>query len=243
MENSISVILSGYRRPETLIEQYESIKKQTIAPSEILFWKNDSGENLNFSQDIINKCKSSSSNYNFGVWARFAYALNCTSKYICIFDDDTIPGERWLENCLDSFKQKPGLYGTIGLIFRNEFEYYYPIRVGWDGFNNEQIMEVDIVGHSWFFSRDMLSYFWRELPSPEYIYAGEDMHFSYMIQKYSNLKTYVPPHPPYDKSLWGSLKGWEYGNDGKATASFAVPTMNRFYIEIISKGFKLISAK
>ena len=53
----------------------------------------------------------------------------------------------------------------------------------------------------------------RELPDPKYNTCGEDMHFSYMLQKYAGIKTFVPPHPISDKELWGSIKGAEYGGD------------------------------
>jgi hypothetical protein len=36
------------------------------------------------------------------------------------------------------------------------------------------------------------------------------MNFSYQLQK-KGINTFIPPHPENDKSLWGSLKGWEYG--------------------------------
>lgn len=240
--NSISVVLSGYRRPHTFVEQFNSIQSQSIKPSEILFWKNSFGD-IHFDTSTVNNCKSAFTNYNFGVWARFAYALNCKSDYVCIFDDDTIPGTQWLENCITSFKQKPGLYGTIGLIYSSSDTYYGSQRVGWDGINNEEITQVDIVGHAWFFSREMLSLFWRELPEPNDIFVGEDMHFSHMLQKYSEFKTYVPPHPIYNRSLWGSLKGWEYGGDGNATGNFAIPMMNDYFKKIIASGFKIINGK
>jgi hypothetical protein len=242
MEDSISVILSGYKRFHTLPEQFNAIKNQTIKPNEILFWQNYPGYATNFDFSVLKQVKHTNSNENFGVWARFAHALNCKSKYICIFDDDTIPGTKWLENCLKSYKEKPGLYGTIGLIYKSPETYMGAQRVGWDGINNEETMEVDIVGHAWFFEREMLSDFWRELPDFEDFYVGEDMHFSHMIQKYTNLKTYVPPHPIGDKEMWGSFKGFEYGGDGAATANFAVPMMDEFFKKIITKGFKIINS-
>lgn len=241
MENTVSVILSGYRRPHTFVEQYGAIQKQTVKPSEVLFWKNPF-KNVQFDDFTVDSCKSVISNHNFGVWARFAYALNCKSKYICIIDDDTIPGERWIENCINSFENKPGLYGTIGLIYKSSKSYLGAQRVGWDGINNDEIMEVDIVGHSWFFSKDMLSLFWREIPDPNDVYVGEDMHFSFMLQKYSDLKTYVPPHPTSDISLWGSLKGFQYGGDVNATGNFAVPMMDEYFKKIVAKGFSVMNS-
>lgn len=240
---TVSIILSGYQRPHTLNEQYEAILSQTHKPNEILFWQNKSSKKADFNEEIISQMKSSRSNFNFGVWARFAYALNCKSKYICIFDDDTIPGKKWIENCIESYKIKPGLYGTIGLIYKSKESYYSAYRVGWDGVNNEEITQVDIVGHAWFFEREMLTTYWRELSDLDDFYVGEDMHFSYMLQKYTDLKTYVPPHPIDNKDLWGSLKGEKYGGDAVATGSFAVSIMNNYYKKIIERGFKIINDK
>ncbi len=238
--NSISVILCGYKRPHTVAEQLLAVQNQTHKPEEILFWQNKADKSINFDSNVVSKMKSAISNYNFGVWARFAYALNCKSEYVCILDDDTIPGRKWLENCLTSFKKKPGLYGTIGLVFDSTDTYYKAQRFGWDGVNNEDITEVDIVGHAWFFKREMLSTYWRDLQDFEDMYVGEDMHFSHMLQKYTDLKTYVPPHPIDSKELWGSTKGEKYGGDAVATAGFAVPIMDKYYKKIISRGFKII---
>ncbi|MDD5318603.1 MAG: glycosyltransferase [Candidatus Pacebacteria bacterium] len=240
---TVSVILSGYQRPHTLKEQYAAVMNQTYRPSEVLFWQNGSVKKASFDEEIISKMKAAKSNYNFGVWARFAFALNCKSKYICIFDDDTIPGKKWLENCIQSYKKKPGLYGTIGLIYKSKESYYGAQRIGWDGINNDDIREVDIVGHAWFFEREMLSTYWKELPDLDDFYVGEDMHFSYMLQKYTDLRTYVPPHPINNKELWGSLKGEKYGGDAVATGSFAVSIMDNYFKKIVRLGFKIINDK
>ena len=79
-------------RGENLELQYESLKTQTLAPKEIMLWQNK-GEDFN--PEITNKMVHTNSNKNFGVWARFAFALNAETEYICVFDDDTIPGKKW----------------------------------------------------------------------------------------------------------------------------------------------------
>ena len=242
MEESVSVILSGYRRPHALKEQFDAVKNQTVEVAEILYWQNKFRDGIQFDQHIVNFCTSFVGNANLGVWARFAFALNCKSKYICILDDDTIPGPMWLENCINSNREKRGLYGTIGLIYKGPDTYYGAQRVGWDGINNTETMKVDIVGHAWFFERELLTTFWRELPEPGLLFVGEDMHFSHMIQKYTDMATYVPPHPDYNKKLWGSTKGMELGGDVNATGNFAVPMMDEFYKKCIAKGFKIINS-
>ena len=248
---SITVVLNAYKR-SNLKEQVEAIKNQTVEVDEIFYWQN-TAPGIEYDEDTYTGLNAALSNYNYGVWARFAFALNARTDYVCVLDDDTIPGNRWLENCLDTYETHPGLLGGIGLRFDNpDYELTKTkdgkyARFGWDvnpvcAGNNTEPVEVDIVGHSWFFSRDLLSVFWRELPGKQWtMLCGEDIHFSHMIQKYTDLKTYVPPHPPNDKSMWSSLKAIEYGGDQHATANITVGTgeMAMYLRHCVDDGFKL----
>ena len=125
-------------------------------------------------------------------------ALNSRNEFICVFDDDTIPGKNWIKNCLQTLEKQNGLLGARGVRFASK-KYIVGEEFGWSNPSNE-IEQVDIVGHSWFFKREWLSYFWREIPNfNELSFVGEDIHFSYVLQKYLGLNTYVPPHPNEDK--------------------------------------------
>lgn len=257
MSSEITVILNGYKRGNQLTEQYEFLNNQSIKPNEILLWYNNPSDESKMNYDIMEKIPTAYCNYNFGVWARFAFALMARSEYVCIFDDDTIPGIRWLENCVTTMNKNEGLLGTVGLVYEspspswtNNCSYYeYYNRYGWVN-PNDDIKQVDLVGHSWFFKKEWLSDYWRELPNTKYNICGEDMHFSYMLQKYRGIKTYVPPHPKDNKELWGSINGSEYGcdsnsmwetnqlsNDGTQFKSL----MNEYFIEQRRKGWKLIN--
>lgn len=255
----VTAILNGFRRGHNLTEQIESLKNQSIPPSEILVWYNHPDNNSQINYQINSDAHIAYCNYNFGVWARFAFALMAKSEYVCIFDDDTIPGRKWLENCINTMGKTEGLLGTIGLLYQNpkppssdECSYYEQhIRFGWAN-PNEEIKQVDIIGHSWFFKKEWLSDYWNELPDTKYDLCGEDMHFSYMLQKYRNIPTFVPPHPQNDIELWGSLKGNEYGADTNSIFEsnkktiIGVPfrqAMNEFFIEQRRKGWKLINDK
>jgi hypothetical protein len=253
MSKKITVVLNGYKRNYSLKEQVEAIKKQTVEVDEIFYWQNTAPD-VDYDEDTYNELNSALSNYNYGVWARFAFALNARTDYVCVLDDDTIPGNRWLENCLNTYETNPGLLGGIGLRFKND---RYEIdnlpdgrlhRYGWDNTpqvagNNTTPVQVDIVGHSWFFSRDLLSVFWRELPDSKLwsMLCGEDIHFSYMLQKYTDMKTWVPPHPPDDTSMWSSLKGMLYGTDKNAIYYVNRKTgeMDDYLKYCLNKGFKL----
>jgi Glycosyl transferase family 2 len=235
----ITAILNGYKRPSFLQEQVDAIRNQTIPPTEIMLWQNST---LGFDSNLTNQLTTAASNKNFGVWARFAFALNAKTEYICVFDDDTIPGSMWFENCLNTMKTHEGLLGTVGLIYDNPNSYRPHKRYGWADMNNDKPMRVDIVGHAWFFKREWLTAFWRELPPIDLNMVGEDMHFSYTLQKYLGLNTYVPPHPIHFKEMWGSLKGWEMGVGKEAISNdnSVIDDMNTYHKELVKRGFKLI---
>tara|TARA_R110001583_G_scaffold70825_6_gene200014 strand:- start:710 stop:1453 length:744 start_codon:yes stop_codon:yes gene_type:complete len=231
MSNKITAVLNGYKRGEHLQRQVDAINNQTLKPEEILLWQNAGGY---IEPDLGDQTTWASCNKNFGVWARFAYALNAKTEYICVFDDDTIPGSKWFENCINTMKTHEGLLGTVGLIFTNTENYWPIIRPGWPT-PNEQTVQADYLGHAWFFKREWLSAFWRELPDPEQsMIVGEDMHFSAMLQKYMNINTYVPPHPRGDKELWGSQPelAWEIGQDENAIS------MNLENIDLMTQEMK-----
>jgi len=243
---SISAILNVYKRPHTLIQQLEAVQNQSAPPENIIIWKNyaegfvipEIPAHLKHNVTIIESSK------NFGVWARFTCGLLVNSKYICVFDDDTIPGKDWFKNCIETMKTHCGLLGTIGLRFIRGDSYNNEPRIGWDG-PNDSTQRVDIVGHSWFFQQDWLHYLWECNPDFDLLFnAGEDIGFSYILQKYG-INTYVPPHPINNTELWGSKRDWAmlYGNE--AVATYNQPgtheKFDRALKHFINKGFKTIN--
>jgi hypothetical protein len=241
---SVTVILNGYKRPHTLQEQYEAVKKQTYQDLKIMFWSNyDKSSHGLYPSEVINSCASSLCNVNFGVWARFAFALNAFTDYICVLDDDTIPGCKWVENCMNTMQTHRGLIGARGVKMIGDDYLNYP-NCNYQGFSrgNTKIEQVDIIGHAWFFERDWLRYFWAEMPPVPLLYGGEDMHFSYVLQKHLNLNSYIPPQPEDDIELCGSTNPSKYGEDMNATSRTGSghQQANAYWNFIISQGYKLV---
>jgi hypothetical protein len=236
----IAVILNAFKRTEYLSQQLDAIENQTIKPTQIYVWQNKGGhieEHLK-GRFILAECSN-----NLGVWARFAFALNIDADFVCLFDDDTIPGSKWFENCIKTIANYDGLLGTRGLRYLSTKRYNPYEEYGWDN-PNEETIQVDIVGHAWFCRREHLSMFWSEMPPKDASkLAGEDIHFSYMLQKFG-LGTYVPPHPKDDKEMWGSLP--EYGTKlGRNSAAISqnISSTDKFdlaYQYYISHGFELV---
>lgn len=216
MNGEIDVILNAYRRHDLLDQQVSAIEAQSISPRNIFIWNN--GEALPSS---FATAKVINSPLNFGVWSRFFFAMNSETEFVAIFDDDTVPGEKYFENCLEHFSRYPGIYGTRGLRFlsRNRYAPYH--QYGWME-PNESLMEVDIVGHNWFLKTEWLPAFTRSLVlADKDNLAGEDIHLSFALQAELGVKTYVPPHPVDDLARWGSLPELanQYGKDASAISS------------------------
>jgi hypothetical protein len=210
MKPKVSVILTAWLRPQYLEEQVERVLGQTVTPHEIVLWYNkppkamglvERKQHVSFKND--RHVKKIICDYNFGIIPRFTLASALEGEYVCILDDDTIPGHRWFENCLHYVDIEGVICGTIGLRFLSKasLKTQKP-RMGWEGMN--QTLEfVDLVGHSWFFRREWARYFWDEEPLLRSF--GEDIHFCAMLQR-RGIRSACPPHPESDKTLWGSLK-------------------------------------
>jgi len=222
MINDFTVILNCYRRPDYLKEQLDAIKNQSVKPKEVWLWVNDHDLNRgwdfsNYGFDVIVK-----SSRNFIFHGRFSLACLVRTKYVALLDDDTIPGNNWFKSCIEIQNSTPCVLGGAGIVFTGDL-YHMHVRKGWPS-QNEHLEEVDLVGHAWFFPTYIMRAFWLETYSLD---NCEDMQVSFIAQKYFNIKTYCPPHPKDDKSLWSSLTPWEKGNDGRAASTD--DEWNKFY--------------
>lgn len=255
----ITVILNGFKRGKNIKRQIRALKEQTIPPKEIMLWYNSPGKWWKFNLGAIkNVDKAAISTHNFGVWSRFTFALNANTKYICMLDDDIIPGKKWFENCLKTMTKQRGLLGGHGLCFTSSEQYfdnktnrYNYTRHGWPA-QNEETKQVDIVGHAWFFEKQWLhDAFFREDRLYPLDRAGEDMHFSYTLQKYLGLSTFVPEHPKNDLSLWSNIDGAKVGTDKNAISTQHINNqrftfledVNKYFKKCIENGWKLVTQK
>lgn len=238
----VSVVLNLYKRPEKLKEQFNSIENQTLKPKEILLFQDaaeafSDSENDDMSKEgftnIIKVAK------NVGVWGRFAGGLLARSKYICLFDDDTIPGKRWLENCHSQMLIRKGLYGAIGIDSKDLRQYPYAKYRRWGWANpSERRKEVDFVGHSWFLEKDWLGAMWINYSQfYDFKYVAEDAFLSYSLRKWMNIRTYVPPHPLGNIDFYGSQPqlALEYGQKSGDAIS-----MNTVHLERMNKAISML---
>lgn len=246
---SVTFVLNGFKRPHTLREQYLAIQNQTYKDFEIMLWINLVDKNIQFDQDIINNCNTSISNTDYGSWGRFVAALNVKTKYVCVIDDDTIPGKRWLENCFETLKNHYGVLSTRGALMVKEHDLKYPLpesykAIGWCS-ENEETTRVDMGCHSWFFEKNWLRAFFAEMPEIRPQRYGEDTHLSYAVKKHFDINTYVPPHPKSNLDLWGSMPDTAklYGEEPVAISMDynANVGMNKYWNFVRQMGYPIVA--
>lgn len=246
--SDISVILNVFKRPHTLEVQIEAIKRQTVGikSENIHVWYNNV-EGLEQPLPKDTNIKTYQCNYNTKFFGRFTIPLLCRTKYIAMFDDDIIPSDKWLENCLKHIKNRDGILGGSGVI-TNGKTYAPNVKYGWNGNHNDRPVDVDLVGHAWFFDQKCGKFMWMEEP-PSW-QNGEDMFLSFIAQKHG-IPTYVPPHPESDKSLWSndrskaSTNNVDWGMDNAAhslgvNATNHMVQRNNIVIDLKKRGWKTI---
>lgn len=244
---SVTVVLSGFKRPHVTLQQYHAIKEQTYQDIEIIFWINEVA-NISFPDLVLSNTKTIISNTDYGSWGRFVASLNARTEYICVIDDDTIPGNQWIENCFNTMATNEGVLSTRGVIANCGYDHLYPLPqsytpVGWCN-PNAHTLRVDMGCHSWFFKKHWLRAFFAEMPTIFPMRYGEDTHISYAVKKHFDLNTYVPPHPIDNLNMWGSMPetAIKYGEEPVAISmdNNANYGMNQYWNFVRKMGYKII---
>lgn len=215
----ITVILSVYSRPdyfERLITEIDKIKYHSIW---ISCWNSPNYDKFNSQYEVLKKKTTNklfffSSNYQLKYFGRFQLAYQVSTKYTLILDDDCLIQPKFHELCLKmiNIPKYNGLLGVKGWVFPEKNEenllgsygdgkFYYPKPAWKKEEDTKYAFEIDIVGGAWFFKTDWILYMFREFPTT--FETGEDFHFSYMLRKYGNIKTYFIPNDNNYKEYWG----------------------------------------
>lgn len=225
----ISSVIFTYKRPEYLEEQVKAIRSQSVDTSEVIIGHlvNERTKDFDFSLgDKVIKF-----DYDPGFYAKFIVATAAQGRFVGIFDDDTIPGNKWYENCLNCYAKQKGIYGTFGMRLNGpSYNHHGNPRVGGWYSQSDYVVPVDSVGHCWFLPYHFLQYLFIE--HPPFYNNAEDLFFSYVVQKYGKKGCFTPPHPKGDKSLWGSIKG-EYGLDNKAISIRSIEEHRKLRDEMV----------
>lgn len=209
---SVGVVLNTYRR-RNIAAQLASLQRQTVKPQGVLVWRNDSWSDDEF-RSLAGSVRFVKASENMGVWPRFIAGCLLGCEFVAVFDDDTVPGVKWLENCLSCYRSRPGVYGANGIRLPHD-TYHGGSRHGWVRPSSDTV-QVDVVGHAWFYPQWLAS---KALDTyGGHLRAGEDMALSFVAQR-NGYDTFTPPHPRHDREMWGSVDGFRLSANGNAISS------------------------
>jgi len=117
-----SLIICTYQRPKAIVELLNSVKEQTLYPTEILIidgstnnktneiLKNNSFKNLTYYQ-VKDLDRGLTKQRNFGI-----SKVAKDSKVVCFLDDDTILEPTYFENLMNTYNSKRDAVGVGGYI-------------------------------------------------------------------------------------------------------------------------------
>jgi glycosyltransferase involved in cell wall biosynthesis len=232
----ITVILTYYKRKDSILQVIESINNQTIKPKEIWLLHNfDDTVKEVIDENLIPKnVKIIKSSMNFNCYFRWAMVMLVKTKYAVTIDDDHILGKKWFENCLSLYEIYGNDIAAVGLgiksiLFKKEnngtvCEKYGYIAAQKGQFNQEPI-EVMLGQQPLFFPVSIIRDFWGKTPFT--LDAADDYHFSDTIKR-ANGKIYVTPHTQ-DIDTWAhtGLNPIDYDKDGNPIAKSVQAAWNK----------------
>jgi len=102
----VTVVVATFRRGHLLRPQLQALADQSMRVRDILLWVNDwqGSSNLHDHEAEV-QYNFIRARVNFGPWVRFLIANEVQTKYVCILDDDCIPGPGWIEACVKRLEE------------------------------------------------------------------------------------------------------------------------------------------
>ena len=199
--DEVTVLINGFLRPENIQKVVDALRKQTLPPAKILVYYTKPTKD--FKVPFIEGIDFIVSEEDRGLPGRFAVGLVARTPYLCIMDDDLVPGEKWLESTVNLLKDTNSVICGYGMRYDDEdMNDLRAKRFGDHGEHNDNPESVDVCGHCFLMKKEWLKYFWMEEPLDWKI--SDDIHLSYTLKKYGNISLLVSPHPEGDKSVWSN---------------------------------------
>lgn len=221
---AITVILNHWKR-HTLCRQIEALLAQSAGPpahiwvclfaSPMAAAAREAALAYNDSRIAVFE-----SEHNFKYYGRFQLALGAPTRYVLIFDDDMVPGRRYLATLLHvaaSPHARGAALGAIGWLLPrprpapdlrlssyrslvNDSGGIYVPDLAYD-ILVERLLEVDYLCSLWFLESRLVRLLFRE--EPHTFATGEYFQLAHMLRKHANAPSLVVPVQPDDKSTWG----------------------------------------
>lgn len=206
----VAVVLTAWKR-DYFDKQIPAVLGQTLKPTRVFVWQNEAHVDIRHHVRKHGLRHVQAHQDNFKFHGRFTLPLLFDEEFVAIFDDDCIPGRRWLENCVRCVQEHNCIAGANGRVVDTRT---WRQRGSGAGQPVPQDLEVDFVGHSWVFRREWLAHLWNH-PTPTFN-TGEDIHLAAACKLSAGIRCFVPRQPEGQPEWMGDTQNW-LGTDAVAT--------------------------
>lgn len=216
----VTVFLTCNARSHLLRTQLDSLRRATKIPAQVVVLVVGEGPHP---ADVLSDGRPWSSGpliqntVGFGAtpWTRFSLAMGTTTKYVCFLDDDCIPGDGWLTECVRV--SDLGLNAVIAAAgnrlspdgsvssYRGPWHADDGVAVSdfSDGHDGAALVDVGALG--WFFPTQWLPSVAQVGPMGHPPY-GWQVHVSASLQFDGGVASVVLPYALDDRSTWGATQ-------------------------------------
>jgi len=205
-----SAIITLWKRSEYLEEQLEAIYNQSVRPKEIIIIQNEN--HFLIDEKIYQKydLKLIRSDIN-SLYHRWIISYLSSGEYVCVFDDDVIPGKDWIKLCYRVSQNHNALVGPSGRVARPTSD---PAWESVEGHAGEDRI-CDWVCNSYFFKADWLRHIVAASRYDDHQMTFDDIQLAAALKAVGGIISVVPGQPS-DKSDYAGHSKRQYGHDSHA---------------------------
>eukprot|EP01125_Pyxidicula_operculata_P013754 TRINITY_DN4561_c1_g2_i1.p1 TRINITY_DN4561_c1_g2~~TRINITY_DN4561_c1_g2_i1.p1 ORF type:complete len:899 (+),score=153.67 TRINITY_DN4561_c1_g2_i1:64-2760(+) len=199
-DNSITVVVGAWRRPNSIERVIDSILGQKNVNITEVFISSFASptepeyDNVMMKYNNHSKVRFVKGKPQLKYWGRFQQIMHLTNaRYLAIVDDDCISRLGYYDILIRTMQTK--YYGVMGAkaIQSAAVGHGFFDDIGFS-FQDVNSYEADLVGGVWFLELDWLRVCFRERLSEWR--TGEDFYVSYLLKKYAGVGSVLPPYDP-----------------------------------------------
>ncbi|MAB44291.1 MAG: hypothetical protein CMN67_02490 [Sphingomonadaceae bacterium] len=210
-DNNWVAVITLWKRIDYLEEQLDAVFGQSVPPESVILIQNE--YHIDIPDDIRSRDRIEviQSGLN-SLYTRWIVGYLANAKFVCVFDDDVIPGSDWIQSCIRTSEKHNALVGPSG---RRAKPSETPAWESVETVGSDNDALCDWVCNSYFFQTEWIKYIVEARRYRSSHKTFDDIQLATTLKALGNINCVVPAQPSSDKRLNGHLKR-KYGHDEHA---------------------------
>lgn len=201
----LSVIMSYSARPQLVEKQQRLMSAQSVRALASMVWVNPS-DRIRMSGPtlaLIAKLPNVQPTVDFGPWMRWGIAAMCNTEFVAVFDDDCLPGPRWIESAIARLQQasEHTVIAAAGMLYSSDNA--DDVRLVGPEAPPSSEVEVDVGRGAWIMRTSTARLIVAKARANDVLSTG--IHIASVAQDQGAL-TIVLPYPRENHATWGMLE-------------------------------------